>query len=101
MSTRESGIQERISDAIVETYGNLARVRVRHGTAYSTVGDPDLEVCVRGLYFGFEVKNKEGKLTKIQQHRIEEIQKAGGVGAGIRSPQEALGMIRNNLRKMD
>ena len=94
MSVKESGIQGRISHEILEAYGNRVRVRVRHGSQYATAGDPDLEGCLYGLYFAFEVKNEKGDLTKIQMHRLKEITDAGGIAAGVRSPREALDILK-------
>lgn len=90
MGKFESGIQSRFVDAAVKRYGGLIVIRVKHGDAYATVGDPDVYGCLAGHFFGIEIKNENGELTKIQIHRLREIITAGGVGAGIRSVEEGM-----------
>lgn len=42
-------------------------------------GVPDIVGSYRGLFVGFEVKRPVvGKLSKLQEHRIEQIKSAGG-----------------------
>ena len=94
MGKRESGIQSRTVDAIVEKYGRRVWVRVKHGTAYAVVGDPDIYGLLDGWFFAFEVKNEEGKATKIQLLRIREIRAAGGLADLIDNPQDALRLLR-------
>lgn len=42
-------------------------------------GDPDVYGCVKGKMFHMEFKNEIGKLSKIQEHRLEQWRKAGAV----------------------
>jgi Holliday junction resolvase len=42
-------------------------------------GTPDLLVCLGGLFVGIEVKQPGKSPSKIQQHRMRQIQDAGGV----------------------
>ena len=97
MSVRESGRQDRTATAIRHEYGEDAWVRVKHGDAYATVGDPDIYGCVFGRAFGFEQKNDEGKLTKIQTYRLKEMERAGAIVAGIRTPDDALRALKRGL----
>ncbi len=94
MGKRESGIQTRTVDAIVEHYGRRVWIRVKHGTAYAVVGDPDLYGVLDGWFFAFEVKNEEGSATKIQLLRIREIRRAGGMAELIDDPKQAMGFLR-------
>jgi hypothetical protein len=41
-------------------------------------GTSDRIGCVMGRFFAIEVKREGAKPTKLQEHRIEEVQKAGG-----------------------
>lgn len=97
MSVRESGIQTRTENLIYFQYGKRAWVRVKHGTQYGKVGDPDVYGCVDGLAFGFEIKNEEGQLTKIQIYRLSELKAAGAVAAGISDPEDAVWHLKRAL----
>ena len=45
---------------------------------YGKSGVPDIVACIKGIFFGIEVK-REGKVpTPIQLARMAEIEKAGG-----------------------
>ena len=101
MSVRESGRQDRAAVAIRTKYGKHAWVRVSHGSAYSTVGDPDLHGCVMGQCFGFEVKNDIGELTKIQIYRLYEMRTAGAITGGIREPEDALRLLYRGLTRKE
>ncbi len=90
MSKRESGIQAAIIQAATAEWGNRIYIRVTHGTAYAVAGDPDVYGCLRGWFFGVEVKNETGELTKIQQYRLTEIRIAGGRAIGVRDVDEAM-----------
>lgn len=89
---RESGIQKRTVDLIYESYQHVV-ARVKHGTAYAVVGDPDIYGVLNGKGFAFEVKNEEGKLTKIQEQRLSEFEYAGAVVGAIRTPEEAIRIL--------
>lgn len=93
MGKREAGIQSRIVDAAINKYGKDIFIRVTHGDAYATVGDPDIYGCMYGVFFGMEVKNEDGSLTKIQQYRLLQIRRAGGIAVGVRSVEEAMSLL--------
>lgn len=101
MSVKESGIRTRIADAIRERYQGYATVYVNHGSAFSVVGRPDLDGCVWGHHFGMEVKNEEGSLTKIQNFRLRELEKAGAIVGGVRSPEDALKILDRGLAHIE
>jgi hypothetical protein len=94
MGRRESGIQSRTVTAAVERYGKRIWIRVKHGTAFAVVGDPDIYGALDGWFFAFEVKNEDGHATKIQLFRIKEIRAAGGMAEVIDTPQDALRFLR-------
>ncbi len=98
MGKWESGIQDRIVTHLNHVGGDHIMVRVKHGTAFAVVGDPDIYGCYHGYYFAFEVKNEQGHLTKIQQHRIREIRAAGGIAFGVRTPDEAWTFLLREMR---
>ena len=73
-------------------------MRVKHGTSYAVVGDPDIYGCLKGRFVALEVKNEDGKLTKIQEHRLMEFFIAGAITGAIRDPDEALQIIAEKLK---
>ena len=48
---------------------------------------PDILVCYRGKFIGLEVKDVNGNLSPGQRKHLRRIQKAGGIGEGVRSLQ--------------
>lgn len=63
-----------------------------HGSAFGVAGTPDLLVCFRGVFAGFEVKRPGTKssTTPAQRKRLAEIAAAGGIAAVVTSVAEAL-----------
>lgn len=57
----------------------------------STAGVFDLIVCTpEGRYVELDIKVGRDKLSKLQQHRITQVQRAGGHAAEIRTAGDAL-----------
>lgn len=56
-----------------------------HGGMYGTAGIPDIIACVKGRFFGFEVKNETGQPTALQSATLRKINAAGGVAVVVRS----------------
>jgi len=98
MGKRESGIQTRTVNLLVKTYTRLV-VRVKHGTVFAIVGDPDLYGCVEGHFFALEIKNESGQLTKIQERRLWEWAQAGAIVGALREPEDAVRFINEALIK--
>ena len=46
---------------------------------YGASGVPDFLVCLKGRFIGVECKAGKGKVTALQQHNIDSINRAGGV----------------------
>jgi len=65
-----------------------AVVRKRHGSIYSTSGDPDLEILYRGTHIECELKRMGENPTPLQVRRMEEWRQAGAVVAVIRTVAE-------------
>lgn len=55
---------------------------------YGTAGIPDIICCMDGRFFAFEVKNENGKATKLQEATLRKIRAAGGTAAVVRSVEE-------------
>lgn len=64
-----------------------------HGGMYGTAGIPDIICCIDGRFFAFEVKNENGKATKLQEATIRKIKVAGGTAAVVRSVEEVEDVI--------
>ena len=56
-----------------------------HGGQYGTSGIPDIIVCHRGRFIALEAKVGKNQPTKLQAVTIEQIRKAGGTAAVVRS----------------
>lgn len=56
-----------------------------HGGQYATAGIPDIVVCHRGRFIALEAKVGKNQPTKLQAVTIEQIRKAGGTAAVVRS----------------
>lgn len=56
-----------------------------NGGQYGTAGIPDIIVCHRGRFIALEAKVGKNQPTKLQAVTIEQIRKAGGTAAVVRS----------------
>lgn len=45
----------------------------------SILGDPDFMLCIRGLFVALELKDTKGALSKMQEYKLGEIDRTGGV----------------------
>lgn len=88
----ESKLTRKIKKA-VEAAGAYARKI--HGSMY-VEGIPDIVLCYRGCFIGLEVKmpGKARKLTQLQKHNLDQIEKAGGYGRVVTSVEEALQVLK-------
>ena len=43
-------------------------------------GIPDLLVCLKGIFFGIELKADKGKPSDLQRWNVSEINRSGGIG---------------------
>ena len=59
-----------------------------HGGQYGTAGIPDIIVCHRGHFIALEAKVGKNQPTKLQNVTIEQIRKAGGTAAVVRSIED-------------
>jgi Holliday junction resolvase len=66
-------------------------------TGVSEAGTPDIIGCLGGRFFALEVKDEKGRVSKIQEARLRKIRRAGGVGAVVRSRQDALVALDPNV----
>jgi Holliday junction resolvase len=90
MTQPESRLQRSIQDALRRREAFVFKV---HGSEYMMKGLPDLVVCYKGLFIGFEVKTDTGTVSAIQRHRLVQIRLAGGIAFVVRSVEQALRVL--------
>ena len=64
-----------------------------HGGPMGTAGAPDWHVLWEGVPIYIEVKRPGKKLTKLQESRMREIRRAGGIAFDVDSFTEFLNMM--------
>lgn len=64
-----------------------------HGGQYGTAGIPDIIACHRGHFIALEAKVGKNQPTKLQSATIEQIRKAGGTAAVVRSVEDVKTII--------
>ena len=64
-----------------------------HGGQYGTAGIPDIIVCHRGHFVALEAKVGKNQPTKLQAVTIEQIRKAGGTAAVVRSIEDVKAVL--------
>jgi len=73
-----------------------------HGSAYSTVGTPDIIGSFRGNSFALEVKRPSGNAaSKIQNHRIILWERSGAITGVVRSLAEAKEVLLSALTSQE
>lgn len=73
---------------------NKAYVVKYHGNTFSTSGVPDLLVCYKGKFIGFEVKKKTGKPSDLQLAHKKQIENSGGICYIVKSLEEVKNAIK-------
>ena len=97
----ETNLQRKIKEHLQKTFGGVWHKI--HGGPFQSAGIGDLVGCCKGYYFNLEVKqNKLGKKyepTEIQQKEIDDVNKEGGCGACVKSPEQAEQVVRSYLEQ--
>lgn len=65
--------------------------------AASKSGHMDIIACIKGLFYGFEVKWKNDKPNDLQRDKINNCIDAGGKAYFIRSIEELDDILLNNI----
>lgn len=95
MQHKESWYQAKIIKWLKDTYPGAFVWKAAAGP-YSRGGIPDICAIIDGRFFGFEVKRPGiGKLTKLQEQTIKQINAAGGIAAEVSFPDDAKMIIIN------
>lgn len=94
----ETRLHGRIKKAVLKTYPGSWIVKI-HGGPMQPAGIPDLVGVISGRFVGLEVKLPDGdhELTKLQESQLRAIRAAGGIGAVVTSPEEALEALADEL----
>lgn len=61
----------------------------------NTSGVPDVICCVNGKFVALEIKLPGKKATELQNYKISEIQKAGGIAQVVTSLEEAKEILKS------
>lgn len=86
----EQKIQKKIID-----YLKSKGAYVEKAVLMSTSGSPDIRACYKGKFIAFEVKKHGGKLTPLQEVKLQKIREAGGVADKVESLQEVCNILKN------
>jgi len=99
MKKPETKLVENILKAIHKKWGGFW-VKI-HGGPFQARGLPDLMGCLKGRFCGFEVKmpGEEHSFTPIQEYRVKQIQKAGGIAGMVTSFEELDKILQDSLYK--
>lgn len=97
MKKRETKRQQSIRRLLKKEVGGYWRKI--WGGPFQQGGIPDIIGCVEGLFFGFEVKEPDGTVSRLQEDEIEEILDAGGVSAVIVEPEDAVRLVRKAISR--
>lgn len=93
MSQPEARLQRKIQNALKLKYGHRIFVFKIHGGPMMMAGLPDLIGCIRGLFFGIEVKMPGGIVSERQHHVHARIRRAGGSVTVSSSVADALAFV--------
>lgn len=97
----EATVQRRIQDWMRLQGYYVAKA---HGSPLTRAGQPDLQICARGMFYALEVKTRENPYpTALQTKRMTEIYLAGGVPFAVQSLDEAKGVVlaeHEDIRKV-
>ena len=95
MANPETRLTKRILDALNGKDG--VAVWKIHGSVYQEAGISDILGCAFGVFLSLEVKlprtRSRAEPSKIQEHQLRRVKRAGGVGFVITSVQEALDIV--------
>lgn len=79
--------------------GHSVKVRKRHGGAYGTSGEPDIEGCIDGVCIQIECKAPGNKPTPLQLQRIAEWARAGALAFWTDDADKAIEAVVGRLEQ--
>jgi hypothetical protein len=84
-SELEAAFQKEAKETILSMGGYPIKI---HVSAYQSQGEPDLVCCFLGRFVAFELKIDDNKPSALQQEKIEDIKRAGGIAKPVWSINE-------------
>jgi len=96
--TNESELKEDIKQYLKSIGAFWSMVK---GGAHSKNGDPDMVVCIRGLFVGIEAKSWDGHQEPIQKMRQKQIERAGGIYILARSVEDVSRVLDKLIKSGD
>jgi hypothetical protein len=96
----ESKLSRKIQQALRDEWGLELFVFKVWGSEFQLVGLPDLVGCVRGYFFGLEVKQPSQRRNSSarQKYVLGLIEVAGGIAGVVCSTTEAVDLIRRSIQ---
>lgn len=79
---RESKLVTLVQASLERQFKGACYVNKNHGNQFQSHGRPDLEGCIFGRHFGFELKTNS-RFSPAQVSHLKKISKCGGIGGGI------------------
>jgi len=74
----------KVKDKVKEILATLGAYYVMPQTGgFGNSGIPDILCCLNGWFVGIECKANGGKLTRLQQFHLDEIERQGGIAMVI------------------
>lgn len=78
-----------------------AYAEVIFGGGFQASGIPDILACYKGRFLGLEVKLEYNKPSKIQEVKIDLINRSGGIARVVRSIEEVEEVLREVDEQLD
>lgn len=73
------------------------RARKRRG-GMANAGEPDIEACIAGLHFEFEVKGPGGRLSPLQKVKLMQWRQAGATAGRVDSKVDVMKLVCQGIR---
>lgn len=96
---KEADVQKWVKESLEKEFkSKLYIFKVPQSQYISRKGIPDLIMSIKGRFVGIEVKMPAGRVTKLQQHEIDLINKSGGDAFTIYGKDEV--MLQTFIRRL-
>lgn len=79
---RESKLVTLVQASLERQFKGTCYVNKNHGNQFQAHGRPDIEGCIFGRHFGFELKTSS-RFSQAQIGHLKKITKSGGIGGAI------------------
>lgn len=91
----EAYLQRKIRKGLMAKFGG--KWVKWHGNKWGSAGMPDLVGCVKGQFYGIEVKMPGKHLTELQAATLEEYEEVGAVVGTATTLEEAISIVQNHI----